>query len=279
MILSKPSLSLASASTILLLAIGCGNRPTYPKAHLAASVQQIFDQEHISASVRLIDHTLAVQAAFPDTLLQADNQITVGPAFNEAARQILTVVHRVLLSTDAEIRFYVILLSDPKTPGAYLTMVRYVEDLRRANANVIADAEFGSRTLFEVTYVEPQKAPLTLEQYVPREIHLDEFLSWQLAKRIQRALAEELESSGVATVGRCAGEFQNGEFAFTLNVTPTAGTTLDEAELLKVFHTSTNIIAKVLASYRFTSFNAIRLIHPATGRNLLLPKGRLEIFR
>ena len=262
----------------LLLVAGCGKGPTYPKARMVESIQTLLASERLDTSVRFIDHTLAVQLAYPNALAQAGTEIGLGPAFDEATRKVLTAIHRVLLSTDAEIRFYVLLLSDPHIPGAYLTMVRYVDDIRRANANMLDTPEIFARTVFELNFVG--STPLTIEQYVPRDIRLEEFLSWQLARRIQSTLAGPLQASGTADVGRCGGEFRNGEFVFTLNVVPVKGTeTLDDKTMEQVFHTSTNVIAKVLSSYHFKSFNAIRLIHPSTGRNLVLPKTSLDVFR
>ena len=186
-------------------------------------------------------------------------------------------IHRVLLSSDAEVRFYVLLMSDPKTPGAYLTLVRYMDDVRRANANMIDTPEMFARTIFELNFVGQNT--VTIEQYVPRDIRLEEFLSWQLARRIQHKLADEFQEAGSIQVGRCGGTFQNGEFAFTLNVVPTTEGLIDDATMRQVFQTATGLVANVLSSYRFKSFNTIRLIHPLTGRNLVLPKAHLEIFR
>ncbi len=262
---------------LLLVAAGCSNRPTYPKAQLASSLQELLDAEGLNASVRFIDHTVAVQLAYPDALAQAGDRLEIGPGFDEAARKVLTQLHRVLLSTDAEVRFYVVLMSDPQAPGAYLTMVRYLDDVRRANASMLDTPEMFARTIFELNLAGPE--PLTIDQYVPRDIRLEEFLSWQLARRIQYALAEELQPSGVVAVGRCGGEFENGEFAFTLDVAPLAGGTLDDDTMQQVFQTSTHVIAKVLSSYRFDTFQAVRLIHPLTGRNIVLPKTSLHAFR
>jgi hypothetical protein len=263
--------------TALLLAPGCVSRPTYPKSELANSLQTLLAEDGLRTSVRLIDHTLAVQLDYPDALSQNGPQIGIGPAFDQAVRKVLIAVHRVVLSSDADLLFYVLLLSDPNVPGAYLTIVRYLDDIRRANANMIDTPEMFARTIFELNFVGPSK--LTLEQYVPRDIRLEEFLTWQLARRIQHALISELQTGGLATVGRCGGRFHDGEFAFTLDVEPPPEAQLDEATMRRVFQTSSTVIAKVLSSYRFDSFNAIRLIHPPTGRNLVLPKTNLDVFR
>lgn len=262
----------------LLAAAGCGAAPTFPKARLSESLQELLHAEQLSTSVRFIDHTLAVQLDYPDALAQAENQISIGPGFDEAARKLVTALHRVLLSTDADVQFYVTLISDPKIPGAYLTMVRYLDDIRRANANMLDTPELFARTIFELNYIGADT--LTLEHYVPRDIRLEEFLSWQLARRIQTTLSDQLAASETALVGPCAGQFEDGEFAFTLDVKPRIeGGSLDDGTMQRVFQTSTNVIAKVLSSYHFNSFDAVRLIHPLTGRNLVLPRTRLDVFR
>jgi hypothetical protein len=262
---------------VLSLAVcGCDSGPTYPKAAVAESLHELLAEDHLDASVRFVDHTLGVALSYPGALTQTDTSITLGPEFQEATRLVLTAIHRVALSTDADIRFYVLLLSDPKAPGAYLTMVRYIDDIKRANANMIDSPEMFARTIFELSYAG--STPMSIDQYVPRDIQLAEFLSWQLARRIQYALADELKPTGVLSVGRCGGRFQDGEFAFTLDVAPAAGGDLDEAALDQVFTVSTGVVAKVLAGYHFNQFDAVRLIHPITGRSILLPKARLEIL-
>jgi len=262
------------AVSVLLLAVtGCGGAPTYPQEQLAGSLQSLLAGEQLKTSVQFIDHTVAVKLEFPGALSQAEGQVGLGPAFDEATRKVLTQIHRVLLSTDAEVRFYVLLLSDPGVPGIYLTLVRYMDDVRRAQANMLDTPEMFARTIFELNMAGPE--PLTIDQYVPRDIRLEEFLSWQLVRRIQYALADALRESGLASVGRCSGEFRNGEFAFTLDVAPAAEQPLDDATLERVFQTSSAIVTKVLSSYQFDDFSAIRLIHPLTGRHLILPKDRL----
>ena len=136
--------------------------------------------------------------------------------------------------------------------------------------------------MFARTILEPNllgAEPLSIETYVPRDIRLEEFLSWQLARRIQYALAQEFQVSGIADIGRCAGEFKDGEFAFLLDIAPPPNHKLDDATMQQAFQTSTQVISKVLSSYQFVTFKGIRLIHPPTGRNLVLPKTSLPVFR
>jgi hypothetical protein len=264
-------------SLLLAAVLGCSVAPTYHREDLVDALQAVLKEDGVAASVRLLDHTIAVQFEYPGALLQDGEQIGIGPTFDDAARIVTTAIHRVLLSSDADVRFYVMLLSDPAIPGTYLTIVRYLDDIRRAHVNMLDVTEMMARTIFELNTVGSNV--VTLEQYLPRDIELPEFLSWQLARRIQRQLAEELELSGMAAVGRCGGEFHDGEFAFTLNVVPTVAGAIDEPTIRQIFQSATKVIAQVLSSYRFESFTSVRLIHPATGRHIVLPRTNLSVFR
>lgn len=263
-------LPLAFLSGVLIAAMGCSGKPTYPKAQLTQAIQQLMAEEGLRTSVRSLDHTLALQVIYPNSLIKTSNQIEIGPGFDDVARKLITQLHRVLLSTDADINFYVVLLSDPSSPGAYLTMVRYMDDVRRANASMLDTPEMFARTVFEVNVLDTND--LTIDQYVPRDIRLEEFLSWQLARRIQSALAEQFHDKGTAEVGRCRGVFKDGEFSFTLDLSPLGQQPIDDATIQSAFKTSTEVIGKVLSSYRFQDFQSVRLVHSLTGRNLVLPK-------
>ncbi len=266
-----------SALIAFIVVSGCDSLPTYPQTRLVESLHTMLSDGGIDASVRLLEHTVAVQAAYPDALAQAEHQVGLGPAFDDAMRKILAVVHRVLLSTDADIRFYVLLLHDPHTPGVSLTIVRYVDDVKRANANMLDTQELFARTVFKLDLVGDE--PLILEHYVPRDVRLEEFLSWQMAKRIQQTLTEELHGKGAATIGRCSGAYQDGGFVFTLDVAPLLGKSLDETTLRQAFQSSIAVIARVLSGYHFESFEAIRLIHPLSGQHRVMSKTQLSAFR
>ncbi|MBI4343677.1 MAG: hypothetical protein HY601_02555 [Candidatus Omnitrophica bacterium] len=271
-------LMLSIAVALGLVLAGCSGKPTYPKERLGESLQQVLVDDGVSqASVRFLDHTLAVQIAMPDALQQeADGSVGVGSAFGDLGIKVLSGIHRVVLSSDADVRFYVLLISDPNIPGAYLTLVRYVDDLRRFQANMLEMGEMFARTILELN---AGPAGLTLEEYLPRDIRLEEFLSWQLARRIQRALVEEFQVAGAVEVGRCGGEFDNGEFILTLNVAPGAEPAFSDATVQQIFDTSSTVIATVLSKYQFEGFQAVRLVLPTLGRNVVLPKTQLQAFR
>lgn len=261
------------------LAAGCSG-PSYRTEQVPDAIQQICTKDYqLQVSAKRIGQTVAVHLQHGGILEQQDGQIRLASTANEVLGNTLEAIHRVLLSSDNPNGFYLFLVSDPSIPGVYLMMVRYLDDVKRVHANSITPTEFFSRTILQL---QPANPPLTnLNQVALHDITLEQFLSWQLAKRLQDRLTEHTQQEGLSqvSVGPCVGEFKNGEFAFTLNVVPETGALLSAEVVDQVFQEATTLIARVLSDYRFNRFEAIRLIHPATGRNLLLPRQQLDIFR
>jgi hypothetical protein len=271
-----------------LLSSSCAS--SYQTEQLARTIEQICrDEYHYAVSSKLEGRTLAVLLQHDGVMEQVGGQVALSDGANEILGNMIETLHRVLLSTDAPIQFYVLLVYDRSVPGVYLSLVRYIDDVRKVNAQMMGPMEFFSRTLLELKMANAE--PVELSKLQMRDIRLEEFLSWQLAKRIQSHLTERLQRAGLSPagggglsdmqVGQCEGRYEGGEFTFALNVTPPAGHTapLEETKLQEVFQEATSVIAEVLADYRFDRFTMVRLVHPPTGRTLLLPKARLDVFR
>ena len=268
--------------SVLAVSLGltaCG--PTYMNAHVAKTIEQICRTEyHFQVAAKQVGNTVAVHLHHAGILQQTGSQVGLATSANETLANLIEVIHRVVLSADTPMSFYIVLVSDPAVSGAYLTLVRYVDDVRRANANSIPPTELFSRTIFELKY-DATTPTLNLNELSLNEIHLGEFLSWQIARRIQTRLTETLQRTGLpaSAVGQCTGEFQHGEFTFTLNMNPGLSDHADQATVQRVFDEATNVISSVLSGYRFKDFSTVRLTHPPSGRSLLLPRGRLEPLR
>ncbi len=259
---------------------GCSNRPTYRADQVAGAIEQLATDEYkMHMTAQLVGRTLAVHLSHPELIEQDGERVQLRETAHEALGNALEIVHRVLLSSEYPCQFYIFVASDPKVPGVGFTIVRYLDDVRRANASVIPPSEFLSRTVLDLTYVDTVKG--TLAQWVPNEITLEQFLTWQLARRIQTRLTEQLQKPEAPSVQnvRCAGEFKSGEFAFNLHVMPETGPSLPPEAVQKMFEQATTEIAQVLSGYHFHHYTSVRLTHPFSGRSLSLPKTNLELFR
>lgn len=273
----------AHISVLVAAALLAGCTPSYRQDQILTSLQSICATDYkLQVTAKQVGQTLAVHLHHTGVLQQQGSQIGLSDHAQEILGNLLEAIHRVVLSSDARINFYLVLVSDSTIPGAYLTILRYMEDVRRANANMLPPTEFFHRTIFDLKFVGG--AAVGLEQFNVNDITLEEFLSWQLARRIHTHLTERLQEHGMAVeVGQCSGEFQNREFAFTVNVGPPlaggAEPLIEESLIQQVFQDTTNVIAQVLNDYQFNRFDAVRIVHMPTGRSLHLPKTRLELFR
>jgi hypothetical protein len=271
-----PRLLRLSLVLSISLIVGCSFDPTYKKQTLATELQDILTNLGLTTQVKLLEHTLAVQVDMPNSLVQVGQQIGIGPKFQDTQQEVIPLLHRVIMSSDAEINFYLVLVTDPLIPGAYLTLLRNMEDIKRLNVSMLDTEEFLSRTVFELNYIGSE-TPVDIDTYIQRDITLEEFLSWQLARRIQQQLVLAFAQTDHVEVGRCAGQFYNDKFTFTLNVVPTDTNRIDEDTIRSSFKTAADLIERVLNSYAFDRFTSVRLVHYPTGRDLVLPRHTLKL--
>ena len=262
-------------------AVGCSSAPSYRDDQIVESIAKICTTEYqFDVSVRKVGHTVALHLRHPGILERTGGQIRLTSIANQILGDVIESIHRVTLSSEHPDGFYIILVSDPSVPDTYLTIVRYLDDVRRVNAQSITPTEFFSRTIFELQHI--QAPEINFDQIIINDIRMEDFLSWQLAHRIQDRLADLSHSHDglpAANVGQCIGGFHEGEFVFTLNITPQPDKPFDDAAIRKVFQKASEVVAQVLTSYRFDHFDTIRFVHPSSGRNVLLPKTQLELFR
>jgi hypothetical protein len=266
--------SLWAVAAISAAAFACA--PSYKREQIGDAVREIAaDSYKLIVGTRMVGDTLAVHLEHEGILQQTGGQVGLAPGSEQILGDVIESIHRVVLSADQPLQFYVILASDAKIPGVALMIVRYLDDVRRVNASMIPPTEFMNRTIFDLKFLN--SPGVNFSQLDLSDIHLEEFLSWQLAKRLQIQLAEQVESFGpmTAEVGQCAGEFRDGQFTFTLNVMPTIDQPLSEAFIQQIFSDASTLIADVLEGYRFQRFDSVKLTHPPTGRSLQLPRTKL----
>ena len=276
----RPLTVWVAVTTLSASLIGCSSAPSYRNAEVVQAIEHICTTEYrLDVSVRRAGETIAVHLRHPGILAREDAQIRLAPSANEVLGNVIEAIHRVALSAETQPRFYFLIVSDPAMPGTGLTLIRYVEDVLRVNANSITPTEFFMRTVLELQQLNPPT--LDFNQLAIHDITLEQFLSWQLARRIHDRLTTHAQREGLShlTIGPCVGEFRANEFVFTLNVAPQPGEAIEEPLIQSFFQDATTVVASVLSDYRFDRFDTIRLIHQPTGRNILLPKAQLQLFR
>lgn len=141
----------------LLLALGavaaCG--PTYPKTRVVQAVVDLCRAEyHLEAQAVLQGNTLAVLLPAthlfesPVTITSEtdvrllNQQLKFSPQGMDQLQHVALIVRRVILSTDAPIEFYLVMIRDAEGGQVELRWLGHILDLKRLNAMDISQGEF-----------------------------------------------------------------------------------------------------------------------------------------
>lgn len=162
--------------TATLLTASCG--PSYSKARVAEAVVELCQKEYqLTVQAKLEGTTLAVLLPAQD-LLESPLPITPEtdlqtlseqPKFSakgmDQLQHVALVVRRVILSTDAPMDFYIVLIRDAASGQIELRWLGHVLDLKRLNAFDISQGEFLKyRAVISFQAVPTQVALRTVRQ-------------------------------------------------------------------------------------------------------------------
>jgi len=144
----KKSIFLISIVCITLLATTGCDRATYPKETLAKSVKDLCNSEYnLDVDVILSGNTLAVYLPVMNLF---DLTLRLSEKAQDKVQDVLLCASRVVLSTDADVRFYCIIAQDMNIPEIQLVIIKYVDDVKRAYLHDISRGEYFKRTLIDM---------------------------------------------------------------------------------------------------------------------------------
>jgi hypothetical protein len=133
---------------ICISTVGCSKlfEPTYPKDKLTTIIPEICKEEYKitdKISVKISGKTLAVRIEL-DQLL--DKNLKLQESSLEKLQNLLKVIRRVCLSTDAELDFFLI-IGYEKTLGIEVIFYSYIDDLKRAMAGWMSPDDYFQRLI------------------------------------------------------------------------------------------------------------------------------------
>jgi len=218
---------------ILLMLINSGCEPTYPKTKVSDSIIKLCrDEYNTEVKVKTVGKTLGVYMPV-DNLL--DGSLQPSEKSFEKLGNVLHVLSRVALSTDADLEFITLVARDSKILGFELVLTRYVEDIKRFMVEDISRGEYIKRMLLE-TKLDPtvllsnlvskeKKERSESDEFSIEEVHLPEFLAKQISRRIEDKFKEDKHLKENFKVTAVNGEFipkvpnlKRGIFKFTLDI-------------------------------------------------------------
>jgi hypothetical protein len=136
--------------------------PTYPKEKLSEAVKEVCRIEYnMDVDVTVIGSTMGIY--YPMTGLLDVGLGISKDAWDDISNLVL-VASRVVLSTDADIKFYCVITQDARLPELQVVIIKYVEDVKRGMYRNISRNESYKRTLFSINLTPQAKKERSVEK-------------------------------------------------------------------------------------------------------------------
>ncbi len=137
----------------LLNILICGCTATYSKETLSESVVELCREEYsINVKSKVVGKTLAIYLPLPSLF---DITLSINKKAQEMMQNVILSASRIVLSTDADIKYYCVIAQDIRLPEIQVIVIKYVTDVKRAFFQDISRGEYFKRTIFDIN-INPQ---------------------------------------------------------------------------------------------------------------------------
>jgi hypothetical protein len=188
-----------------------GCKATYPKEDLVGSIEKLCKKE-VGKNVECIKTGKTLY-----TILYLDNMLDKEMKINDKTldliQNVMLSVNRVVLSTDAKIDFFVVIIAD-QASGMELIFTQYMDDLKRWMLGSISREDFFSRSLTE--FSNHEKGFIFDASNLP-EITLPIFISRQVSNLVKKELEKNVIMQILMNVRKVEGDFKNGYFEYLID--------------------------------------------------------------
>ncbi len=271
--------------------------PTYPKEELAGAVKSVCKMEYdMNVDVTVTGETMGLY--YP-----MEGLLNVGMGISEKSwdtiSNLLLIASRVVLSTDADIKFYCVITQDIRLPELQVVIIKYVDDVKRGMVRNISRSESFKRTLFSINLTPQATKERSIEevfnkmgvekktrervlneffrspptkltdigywrgQFYLKNITMEEFLATQIANRVKLDFRAEKKLQELFDYKTAEGVFTSidGLRSFLLKFKIADQTIGDEDGSLreKMLKEIIYIASKVVYGYKYTDFNFLIL--------------------
>ncbi|MFH1305801.1 MAG: hypothetical protein ABIH74_05330, partial [Candidatus Omnitrophota bacterium] len=135
--------------------------PSYPREKLPEAVKSICKIEYD------MDVETIVEGSTMGIYYPMKGLLDLGLGISEEAwdkiSNLLLIASRVVLSTDADIRFYCVIAQDPRLPELQMVIIKYVDDIKRGMVRNISRGESFKRTLFSLNLTPQAEKERSIE--------------------------------------------------------------------------------------------------------------------
>lgn len=248
---------------------------TYPVKTLTQQLTKIaLDEEKVRVSCHITGKTLWVYLPVNDLVNEKDLGWNVDSL--EKIGQVTSIVHRVILSTDANLDFVAVVAADVKKYGVQLTTFEYIPDVRQAILEKFSRGEFFMRSVKDIT-INPQAIDdLSGESLNYYDMTLDRFLGLQIIHRAKGLFAKDKVLSRIFDLKSTALAEKFGVIKIDFEFLKKTYLLSPEEEKINPLDYAAMIAAETIKNYDTRSFQAFELKDTFSGESKKLDRAALR---
>jgi len=145
---------------VLISSSGC--EPSFPKEKLPEAVKFVCKDEYdMDVDVTVKGRTMGIYYPMEGLL---DAGLGISSEAWDTISNLLLIASRVVLSTDADIKFYCVIAQDARLPELQVVIIKYVEDVKLGMYRNISRGESFKRTLFTINLTPQAKKERSIEK-------------------------------------------------------------------------------------------------------------------
>ena len=145
---------------VCLLLQACA--PTYPREGLEEAVKTVCKSEYnMDVDVTVVGSTIGIYHPMVGLL---DAGMGISKEAWDKISSLILIASRVVLSTDADIKFYCVITQDERLPELQVVISKYVDDVKKGMYRNISRNESFKRTLFTINLTPQAKKERSIEK-------------------------------------------------------------------------------------------------------------------
>lgn len=249
--------------------------PTYPARTLTAQLEKMArDEEKLSITAHATGKTLWIYAPLENLVNEKD--LSWESKDIEKLGKVLSIVHRIILSTDAELDFVVVVASDIKKFGVQLITYEYVPDVKQAILEKFSRGEFFRRSIKDVVINPAAIGDTTGESIDYGDISFDRFLGLQVVHRAKNLFARDKVLSKIYDLKSTTQSERFGTIKIEMEFIKKKYDLTPEEENINPLDYVKMIAAQVAANYDYKNFQAFELKDTFSGETATMDVAALK---
>jgi hypothetical protein len=249
---------------------------TYPAATLTTTLTKLIKTEvNVDVISQVVGKTLWIY--FPSEKLVNAKDLMWDETGLEDVGKVLSVAHRVLLSSDASIDFVSVVAADVKNYGLELQTIEYVPDIKEAILERFSRGEFFMRSVRDVSLNPQTVNDRTAESKRFYDISFDQFLSQQIIHRVKSLFLKDKRLEKIYEIKSTGWSQKFGVLKIDFEFMKKRYDLTPEEEAIKPLDFVVMIAAKVINTYHYNNqMQAIELTDTFTKETKKLTSEELK---